>query len=273
MIRIPAGNLFASASSIGGSVKFLQVGRRHLRDTSQFRLIVPLSDISVTIQAATFLKDASRELGFIACAAAAAEFGRIIDSFPTPTPYGLEFDDAQLGQLIGSLEYLLKTFGDELNARPMFVMQPAAASLLDRKDPPFGFAVLEAFPLSEVEVAEAAQCLAMRRHTGCVMHLMRALEVPLQTLANRCGVEGNANWNKLLDQIEKQIRERRETRNPVAEQWMAEAATQFRFIKNAWRNHAMHARATYDEEQAREIYGSVGAFLKQLAIHLQNNAG
>jgi len=50
---------------------------------------------------------------------------------------------------------------------------------------------------------------------------------------------------------------------------MAEAATQFRFIKNAWRNHAMHARATYDETQAREIYNSVGAFLRQLANHLR----
>ena len=91
-------------------------------------------------------------------------------------------------------------------------------------------------------------------------------------MATRCGVEANANWNQLLNQIEKQIRERREARDPVAEQWMAEAATQFRFIKNAWRNHAMHARATYDEDQAREIYASVGTFLKQLAVHLQEGA-
>jgi hypothetical protein len=32
MIRIPAGNLFASASSIGGACKFFQVGRRQLRE-------------------------------------------------------------------------------------------------------------------------------------------------------------------------------------------------------------------------------------------------
>ncbi len=29
MIRVPAGNLFISASAIGGSCKFLQVVRRH----------------------------------------------------------------------------------------------------------------------------------------------------------------------------------------------------------------------------------------------------
>ena len=269
MIRIPAGNLFASASAIGGSCKFFQVGRRQLREAGQDLLVVPLADIMVTIQAAKFLKDAGAELGFVACAAAAAEFGQIMDRFPTPTRHGLEFNEGQLGQLIGALEYLLKTFRDELDARPMFVMQPGAATLLDQAEPPFGLPVLEAFPSSEVDVAEATRCLAMRRHTGCVMHLMRALEMPLQMLAKRCGVEANANWNQLLNQIEKQIRDRREARDPAAEQWMAEAATQFRFIKNAWRNHAMHARATYDEDQAREIYGSVGAFLKQLAGHLQ----
>ena len=49
---------------------------------------------------------------------------------------------------------------------------------------------------------------------------------------------------------------------------MAEAAIQFRFLKNAWRNHAMHARASYDEAQARDNYGSVRGFLQQLAAHL-----
>jgi hypothetical protein len=72
MIRIPAGNLFASASSIGGACKFFQVGRRQLQEQGDSLLVVPLGDIMVTIQAAKFLKDASAELGFVACAAAAA---------------------------------------------------------------------------------------------------------------------------------------------------------------------------------------------------------
>lgn len=131
---------------------------------------------------------------------------------------------------------------------------------------------MAAFPSSEIDIGEAARCLAMRRHTACVMHLMRALEIPLQVLAHSCGVGANANWNTMLNQIEAQTRQRREARDPVAEQWMAEAATQFRFIKNAWRNHAMHARATYDDVPAREIYNSVSGFLRQLAVHLQEDA-
>jgi hypothetical protein len=72
LIRIPAGNLFASASSIGGACKIFQVGRRQLREQGESLLVVPLGDIIVTIQAAKFLKDASAELNFVACAAAAS---------------------------------------------------------------------------------------------------------------------------------------------------------------------------------------------------------
>lgn len=272
MIRIPAGNLFASASAIGGSCKFLQVAQRQMRETGHDCVVIALGDIGVTIQAATFLKRAAGDLGFVACAAAATEFGAVMERFPKPVGGGLQLGDAQLTELIASLEYLLKTFRDELEARPMFVMQPGAAELLDQAEPPFGMAVLDAFPSSEIDIGEAARCLAMRRHTACVMHLMRALEIPLQALAERCGVAVSANWNTLLNQIEAQIRQRREGRDPVAEQWMAEAATQFRFIKNAWRNHAMHARATYDDAQAREMYNSVGGFLRQMAVHLREES-
>jgi hypothetical protein len=50
MIRIPAGNLFASASAIGGSCKYLQVAQRQMRETDHDRLVVALGDIGVTIR-------------------------------------------------------------------------------------------------------------------------------------------------------------------------------------------------------------------------------
>lgn len=270
MIRIPAGNLFASASSIGGACKFFQVGRRQMREQVASLLVVPLDDIMVTIQAAKFLKDVSAELGFVACAAAAEDFGRTMDRFPQPTPAGLEFNDRQLAELIGALEYLLKTFRDEVDARPMFILPPGSVALVEQSDPPFGAEVDDAFPASADEIAEAARCLALERHTACVMHLMRALETPLDLLAGQVGVPDGKNWNTLLNQIEAKLRERKGGgRDPEAEQWMAEAATQFRFIKNAWRNHAMHSRMTYDAARAREVYDSVATFLGQLSRHLR----
>jgi hypothetical protein len=161
MIRIPAGNLFASASSIGGACKVFQVGHRQLREPGDSLLVVPPADIMVTIQAVKLLKDASAELGFVACAAAAADFDRIRDRFPAPSREGLQFNDRQLAEVIGALEYLLKTFRDEVDARPTFIMPPGAVDLLEQRAPVFGPEVQDAFPSSENDIAEAARCLAM----------------------------------------------------------------------------------------------------------------
>jgi len=269
MHRIPAGNLFASASALGGGCKFLQVGRTELARKREAVLVVDIADMQVMIQAASFLQSACGELGFVACKAAAAEFGEALERLPRPTSQGLALTDTQLKGMAAASEYLLKTFRDELDSRPLFVASSKMADLLDQKTPPFGEAVEDAFPSSAIDVSEAAQCLALGRWTACVMHLMRALEAPLAVLAARCDVPDGANWNTLLNQIEGKIRARNKPAGDDDwEQWAAEAATHFRFIKNGWRNHAMHARQAYDEARATEIYNSVGAFLKHLATRL-----
>jgi hypothetical protein len=100
-----------------------------MRVTGHDRVVVALGDIGVTIQAATFLKRAAGDLGFVACAAAATEFGAVMERFSKPVGGGLQLGDAQL------------------------------------TEPPFGMAVLDAFPSSEIDIGEAARCLAMRRHS------------------------------------------------------------------------------------------------------------
>jgi len=45
----------------------------------------------------------------------------------------------------------------------------------------------------------------------------------------------------------------------------AQAATQFFYFKNAWRNHVAHARDIYDNEQAELIFNHVGDFMRFLA--------
>ena len=269
MIRLPAGNLFASASTLGGACKFFQVARRQLRETGHDTLQASPADLAVMFQAASFLKSATLELGFVACRAAAEELGEVFRRLPRPGPDGVALTEAQLSDLIGALEYLIKTFRDELDGRPLFVGTARAVDLLHQDAAPFGEAVEDAFPVSAQDISEAAKCLALGRSTACVMHLMRALEEPLSMLAMRCGVEDAANWNTLLNQIESRLRQRGASQDEGWEQWASEAATHFRFIKNAWRNHAMHARGSYDEARANEIYGSVGSFLRHLAIRLQ----
>jgi len=62
-----------------------------------------------------------------------------------------------------------------------------------------------------------------------------------------------SNWHNVIEQIERHIRELQKA--PVADadkpakserlQRYSEAASHFFFVKEAWRNHIMHARTRY----------------------------
>ncbi|QQV78011.1 hypothetical protein H5J25_04525 [Sphingomonas aliaeris] len=268
MIRLPAGNLVASASLIGGSCKYLQVGRRQVRDHGA-ELEVSLDQMAAIIQGATAMRDAAESLGMVACAAAATDLSHLFQKFPHPEKGHLSFGERELDELIGGLDYLLRTFRDELDARPLFALSPGNAGLYDQVDPLFGSAVDDAFPSSAEDIVEAGKSLAVGRWTGAVMHLMRALEAPLAALSVHVGIADGANWNKQLNQIESSLRATSKASDGAdEEQWAAEAASYFRAIKNAWRNHAMHGRSFYDEERSKEIFDAVRGLMRHLAGRL-----
>lgn len=265
MLRLPAGNVIASASHIGGSCKFLQVGRRHARETGNL-LAIDLEQMSGIFQAAAVLRSAAEQTGMVACAAAARDLGDCFQRLPRPEMDRLSLTERQLDELIGGLDYLLRTFRDEIDARPLFVMNPTNARLYEQPAPLFGEEVDDAFPSSAEDIAEAGKCLAVARWTAAVMHLMRALEPALAALAAHVGVTGEVNWNKALNEIESKLKSvSKREHGPAEEQWAAEAASHFRAIKNAWRNHAMHGRASYDEARATEIFEAVRALMRHLA--------
>jgi hypothetical protein len=256
---------------LGGSCKFLQIGRRQIRGSGG-TLLVGLDQMKVIVEAASLMRAASSRLGMVACAAAATDLAEVFKRLPQPQDLHLGLSEAQLDDLIGGLEYLLRTFRDEIDARPLFVMTPGKADLFDQPEPLFGATVDDAFPSSAEDVAEAGRCLALERWTAAVMHLMRALEPPLDALAAHVGVDGGANWNKQLNQIESKLRSvARSTHGADEEQWAAEAASHFRALKNAWRNHAMHGRSFYDEARAMEIFEAVRALMRHLASRLKES--
>ncbi|HEV7252133.1 MAG TPA: hypothetical protein VGN97_03410 [Mesorhizobium sp.] len=99
-----------------------------------------------------------------------------------------------------------------------------------------------------------------------------ALETPLGLLAAHVGLSGAVNWNRSLNEIEAKLRtiSKRE-HGGAEEQWAADAASYFRAVKNAWRNHVMHGRVFYDEERATEVLEAVRALLRSLASKLSEN--
>ena len=81
--------------------------------------------------------------------------------------------------------------------------------------------------------------------------------------------------HQLFDEIESKIRNMH--KDPI---WKAmpdckelqssysQAAASFGVMKDAWRNHTMHVRAKYTEEEAGQIFDAVKAFMQKLSERL-----
>jgi ABC-type Fe3+-hydroxamate transport system substrate-binding protein len=52
------------------------------------------------------------------------------------------------------------------------------------------------------------------------------------------------------------------------QEYYSQAASYFRTVKDAWRNHTMHARAKYTEEEAEQIFNAIKGFMQKLAERL-----
>lgn len=181
------------------------------------------------------------------------------------------YDDHRFQKIVNHTERVLITFMDELGGRHLFTLEPKHARFFDH-ELPFGASVDAAFPSAAYDIVEAAKCRALGRWTASVMHLMRVLEVGLGALARHYGVEPHSNWNTVLNQIENKSREvGKKSHGAEEEKWAAEAALHLRFIKNAWRNHAMHPLEKYDEERAVAIFDSCRSFLVHLSSKLSED--
>jgi hypothetical protein len=99
---------------------------------------------------------------------------------------------------------------------------------------------------------------------------MRVLELGLTVLANKLSVIiRKPDWENIINDVEAAIKK---IDGPHAgASWKADrdfyagAAKEFRYLKNAWRNHAMHVHEHYDEPEARSIIDHVKSFMVHLA--------
>lgn len=187
--------------------------------------------------------------------------------FPTNTSYLIS--TREISGAMREISHVGQIMSDELEGREALLIESRFAGLL-KSDHPFGESVRKSFPTSNPEILQAARCRAFECWTASVMHLMRALEPPLMALQNAVGVTvQKEQWGQILDQIEKKIREiNRSSHSKIEEQFYSEAASHFRLIKNAWRNHSQHLSAVYDEEQCETIYNNVRAFMVHLSASL-----
>lgn len=167
-----------------------------------------------------------------------------------------------------------RTLRRELSTINFYIISPDRAKYLAKDAPPFGARVAEKYPMAERDIEEAAKCLALQRPTACVMHLMRVLEIGLQSLAMELGAPPQDNWNAVLNQIDRIIPEITAKRfTAKEEQWFSEVGAHFRLLKNGFRNHAMHVRENYSDDQAENIFNHTKVFMQQLATRLSDPLG
>lgn len=165
--------------------------------------------------------------------------------------------------------YELRSFHEdlvpELGRHLYFVIPSSDRHFYD--DLPLTSAAVDGFSSAAEELAESGKCIALDRWIASVYHSMRALEIGLKAIADRLGVTYDRDtWGRLLGEIEKAIPVyRRDHPDDPISDLCAEAAIHFRLLKDAWRDHTMHARKLYSPTKAKEILDHTIGVIEDLA--------
>jgi HEPN domain-containing protein len=159
---------------------------------------------------------------------------------------------------------------DELSGTKFYCIKPGAASFYDPAEALFGKQVEARISKANDDISEAGKCFAVDRFTAAVFHLMRAMEAAVQKISQELGVENtDREWGKLLSDIHAKIEAM--PKGDKRNDWSQVHANLYH-VKQAWRNDTMHPKATYTEEEAREVFDAMRAFMRHLASLLPPDA-
>jgi hypothetical protein len=134
--------------------------------------------------------------------------------------------------------------------------------------------VISAFSSARDDAFAAVDCVALEHGTAAVFHSMRVLEKGLRALAADVGrTYDRQMWGGIIDEIESEITKFRKTAPagvPKDERlrFLSEAAKEFSYFKNAWRNHVSHGGDPYDADQAMAVVNHVKSFMSILSTKL-----
>ncbi|MEO7145619.1 MAG: hypothetical protein ABI165_19155 [Bryobacteraceae bacterium] len=169
--------------------------------------------------------------------------------------------------------HLMESMDDELRTVSLFVV-PTSRKHYYNEGQLFGLRVASEFPSAIFDIAEAGKCIALGRFTAAVFHLMRALEIGLCIMAKELGVPSDhTNWHNIIEGIERSVRcmasdPSRPTDWKDQQEFFSKAASHFMFLKDGWRNYAVHRRSRFTDEEAEMIFINARGFMQTLAMRL-----
>lgn len=138
----------------------------------------------------------------------------------------------------------------------------------------FGEVVADRFPRANYDIEEAGTCYTFGRSTACAFHLMRVMEVGVQIFGNILGVAfpEDKDWGKILNIATGKIKEQTEMRDRKGRDSEIIAWNQIHAHLNSvcvgCRNQYMHPKETVTMEEAKDLIGLVGGFMRSLAKHV-----
>ena len=179
-------------------------------------------------------------------------------------------------EIAARLDSLRSSIQDEAVFR-YFLAVPVNLSNYVDHDRPFGETVWTSFPSSRADLCEAGKCIAYGLYSASVYHSMCALEPAMKVLARHVSAPWNpkaSTWHGALVEIEKKIKtiaSGPKTRGQVSRiAFLSQAASEFRYFKDGWRNDTMHARCkAANNVDAERVLAHVGAFLALLSTRMR----
>lgn len=176
----------------------------------------------------------------------------------------------------GRIAMLMEMIIEELKAQLFLYILPHRASYY-QWDGSFSEQLITAFPTASKDLGHAGNCFASEEYTACVYHSMRALEIGLRSLCLYLELTFRkpielTEWGTLIGDLEKKIEQMQNLPKTIEREnelsFCSHALALFRHFKNAYRNPVSHARAYYEEDEAKSIMERTKEFLEGLSNKL-----
>jgi hypothetical protein len=185
----------------------------------------------------------------------------------------LLFQPLTLQDLLAEVRTLRETLESGIRFK-RFYLYPEVKGQLYVKFEADWRAVIEGFPRTTQEAKAAVDCYALGHNTASVLYSMRVVEHGLRAFASAVNVTFDVQqWHTVIEEIEAAVRDIGKTwpASTAKSAWLSfysNAAKEFFYFKDGWRNYVSHGGDPYDEHQAFTVLEHVKGFMGHLSSRL-----
>lgn len=177
------------------------------------------------------------------------------------------------------LDHITMGLKDEISNYLAFVVPRPSEGSVDNPTGLLGVDVIAAFPDVRDDIISATRCQTFELWTASVMHTMRVAERGVAAFADHLTVPVGNSWGFTIAEVIKALDDAKGHKgdpalqirlkaDPSFRQWASEAASYLSFVKDAFRNPAMHPELNFNREQAIAIFDNTVSFMGALATRI-----